>query len=33
MTVQLPNAWKWTIVPLEVECEVGEKNWFEKKKV
>lgn len=32
-TVDIRKAWDWIIVPLEIECEVGEKNWFEKKEV
>jgi hypothetical protein len=31
MTVDVREAWKWIITPLEVECEVAETNWFEKK--
>lgn len=30
MTVKLPQAWEWIIVPLEVECEVGKENWHAK---
>lgn len=28
-TVDLPRHWKWIIVPMVVEVEVSEKNWFE----
>jgi DNA polymerase I len=28
---QLPNVWDWIIVPLSVESEVYEQNWFEKR--
>jgi DNA polymerase I-like protein with 3'-5' exonuclease and polymerase domains len=30
MTKDVRDAWKWIIVPLEVEVEVGESNWYEK---
>lgn len=33
MTVDVREAWSWIITPLEVECEVAETNWFEKKAV
>lgn len=33
MTRVLPKVWPWIIVPLSVEVEVSEKNWFEKEKV
>jgi len=33
MTNRISEAWKWLIVPLGVEAEVGKKNWFEKEKV
>lgn len=29
--VLLPKAWKWIIVPLAIEAEVAEDNWYEKK--
>ena len=31
MTVSLPKAWDWLIIPLEVEAECSDRNWFEKK--
>lgn len=31
MTVSLPKAWPWIIVPLDVEAEVAGTNWYEKK--
>ena len=31
MTEAIRDAWKWIIVPLEIEVEVAETNWFEKK--
>jgi hypothetical protein len=30
-TVEIQKAWKWITVPLAVEVEVGEQNWFGKK--
>lgn len=33
MTVDLPKTWTWIIVPLKVEIEVAETNWFEKREV
>ncbi len=32
-TQDIRKAWKWIIVPLEIELEVGEKNWYEKREV
>jgi len=32
-TVDLPQHWKWIIVPLEVEVETSRTNWWEKQKV
>ena len=26
--VKLPKAWPWLTIPLEVECECCEENWF-----
>jgi len=31
MTKDIRDHWRWINVPLEVEAEVGERNWFEKK--
>jgi DNA polymerase I-like protein with 3'-5' exonuclease and polymerase domains len=31
ITKYLPRAWDWICVPLTVEIEGSEKNWFEKK--
>ena len=31
MTQDIRRHWPWIIVPLEIEVEVGERNWFEKK--
>lgn len=33
MTKKIREAWDWIIVPLDVDVEVGEKNWFEKKEL
>jgi len=33
MTKDVREHWDWVVVPLEVEAEVSETNWFEKKKV
>ena len=33
MIDDLRKEWKWIIVPLEIEAEVGETNWFDKKEV
>ncbi len=33
MTKDLLATWDWIIVPLEVEAECSETNWFEKKEV
>jgi DNA polymerase-1 len=33
MTEDIRNEWNWLVVPLEVEAEVGERNWWEKKEV
>ena len=30
---EIRKAWAWIVVPLGVEIEVGEKNWFEKKEI
>lgn len=32
-TVRLREAWRWIVVPLAVDVEVAEENWFEKRKV
>ena len=29
MTEDIRRAWSWIVVPMEVEIEVGEKNWWE----
>lgn len=29
-TVDLLKHWKWIIVPLDIEIEIGQKNWFKK---
>ena len=31
MTEAVRKAWKWVIVPLAIEAEMSETNWFEKK--
>lgn len=31
MTRQVRRRWDWIVTPLEVEAEIAEKNWFEKK--
>ena len=31
MTKDLLDHWNWIIVPLDVEVEVGEENWWNKK--
>lgn len=33
MTKEIRKHWKWIIVPLDIEAEVAESNWFEKKPV
>jgi len=33
MTKEIVKKWKWIIVPLDVEVEVSESNWFEKKPI
>ncbi|KKN88281.1 hypothetical protein LCGC14_0248430 [marine sediment metagenome] len=33
MTVDLLKAWDWIICPMEIEAEVGEENWADKKEV
>ncbi len=33
MALDIRKEWPWIIVPLGVECEVGERNWFDKRKV
>lgn len=33
MSNRIRDVWRWIIVPLEVEIEVAEDNWFEKKAV
>jgi DNA polymerase I len=33
MTEEIRKHWKWIIVPLDIEAEVSESNWFEKKAV
>ena len=30
ITVELPKAWNWIVCPLEIECEVAERNWHQK---
>lgn len=32
-TERLPEVWRWIIVPLAVDVEVAEENWFEKVEV
>lgn len=31
MTVDVRNHWEWIVTPLEIEVEVAEDNWFNKK--
>lgn len=31
LTVDLPKAWEWIIVPLDAEAEVAEDNWYGKR--
>ncbi len=33
MTEDIRREWKWIIVPLTIEAEVGERNWYEKVEV
>lgn len=33
MTKEIRKHWKWIKVPLSIEAEVSDKNWFEKKKL
>ncbi len=33
MTEEIKKEWPWIIVPLAVECKIGEKNWFEMKEI
>ena len=33
MTVDVRNHWKWIVTPLEIEAEVAEDNWFNKRSV
>jgi len=33
MTTRIRDEWPWIIVPLEIEAEVAETNWFEKQEV
>ncbi len=33
MTVEVRKHWPWVIVPLSIEAEVSETNWYEKKEV
>ena len=33
MTKDVRREWPWVIVPLEVECEISDRNWYEKKEV
>jgi len=33
MTEEIKKEWPWIIVPLAVECKIGEKNWFEMKEM
>lgn len=33
MTVTVPKLWDWIIVPLQVEADVSDTNWFEKKEM
>jgi DNA polymerase I-like protein with 3'-5' exonuclease and polymerase domains len=30
VTVDLPKAWKWIIVPLKIEIEICQDNWYNK---
>jgi len=32
-TQEIREAWDWIIVPLKVEAEVGQHNWWDKEKV
>lgn len=33
LTVQLRKAWKWIIVPLSIDIEISDKNWYQKKEI
>lgn len=33
MTQDVREAWKWIVTPLEIEAEVAEDNWFNKRSV
>ena len=33
MTEAIMKHWPWLIVPLEVESEIGEKNWYDKRAI
>lgn len=33
MTIELRKAWKWIVVPLEIEAESSDVNWWEKREV
>ena len=33
MTIDVRKAWSWIITPLEIEIEIAEKNWWEKKEI
>jgi len=33
MTEEVRAYWPWIITPLEIEIEVGERNWYEKKEI
>jgi len=30
VSVKLPKEWPWLVVPMEVEADIGEANWFQK---
>lgn len=32
MTVDVREAWPWIVVPLKVEAEVHERNWYDREK-
>ena len=33
MTVDVRKAWDWIIIPLQIEIEASDVNWFEKQRV
>ncbi len=33
MTVDVRKHWDWVITPLEIDAEIAESNWFDKKEV